>query len=247
MATDTKAKPYGDVEYADPKNGKYPINSADRARAAWSYINMPKNAAQYPMNGVTLSEVKNAIKAACKKFGVDVSDSDNDAGAARADLFRSYPLEDAHIVTRAEGDGSGRLVEAYCAVFDEAAEIRDDEGHYEEEIDRAAFNKRIADVQRSRSGFGLVKVMYNHSMTVHATPSERFSVPCAVTRHLSAESRGLLSGRPIYSVYIPMGTARDWTLFFCVPGEKPGSSLRIADRVESFDSAWNGRLPVTIS
>jgi len=24
-------------------------------------------------------------------------------------------------------------------------------------------------------------------------------------------------------VYIPMGTARDWTLFFCVPGEKPAS------------------------
>jgi len=37
------------------------------------------------------------------------------------------------------------------------------------------------------------------------------------------ESRGLLSGRPIYSVYVSMGTARDWTLFFCVPGEKPQS------------------------
>jgi len=35
------------------------------------------------------------------------------------------------------------------------------------------------------------------------------------------ESRGLLSGRPIYSVYISVGNARDWTLFFCVPGEKP--------------------------
>jgi hypothetical protein len=38
------------------------------------------------------------------------------------------------------------------------------------------------------------------------------------------ESRGLLSGRPIYSVYIPMGTSRDWTLFFCIPGDKPESS-----------------------
>ncbi len=37
------------------------------------------------------------------------------------------------------------------------------------------------------------------------------------------ESRGMLSGRPIYSVYVSMGTARDWTLFFCVPGEKPAS------------------------
>jgi hypothetical protein len=34
------------------------------------------------------------------------------------------------------------------------------------------------------------------------------------------ESRGLLSGRPIYSVYISAGTERDWTLYFCVPNEK---------------------------
>lgn len=188
------SKPYGNVKYADPKNGKYPVDTESHARSAWSYINMPKNAAQYPMNGVTLSEVKSAIKAACKKFGIDVSDNDGDAGgASRSDLFRSYPLEDAHIVTRAEGDGSGRLVEAYCAVFDDPAEIHDHQGDYEEDINRAAFNKRIADVQRSKAGYGLVKVMYNHSMTVHATPSERFSVPCAVNRHLSAESRGLLT------------------------------------------------------
>ncbi|HEY2060041.1 MAG TPA: DUF6582 domain-containing protein [Amycolatopsis sp.] len=187
------SKPYGDVRYADPKNGKYPIDTEAHARAAWSYINQEKNAGQYPMNGVTLSEVKDRIMAACKKFGIDVSDGDSSSGASRSELFRSYPLEDAHIVTRAEGDGSGRLVEAYCAVFDDPAEIRDQEGHYEEEIDRTAFNKRIADVERSRSGYGLVKVMYNHAMTIHATPSERFSVPCAVTRHISAESRGLLT------------------------------------------------------
>jgi hypothetical protein len=35
------------------------------------------------------------------------------------------------------------------------------------------------------------------------------------------ESRGMLSGRPIYSVYISAGTSREWTLFFCVPGQKP--------------------------
>ena len=38
------------------------------------------------------------------------------------------------------------------------------------------------------------------------------------------ESRGLLSGRPIYSVYISAGSARDWTLYFCVPNEKPPST-----------------------
>jgi len=35
------------------------------------------------------------------------------------------------------------------------------------------------------------------------------------------ESRGLLSGRPIYSVYVSVGSVRDWTLFFCIPNEKP--------------------------
>jgi phage head maturation protease len=115
----------------------------------------------------------------------------------RRELFRSYPLEDAHIVRTGEGDSTGRLVEAYCAVFDEAAEIHDHEGHYEEDIDRSAFNKRIADVQRSRSGFGLVKVVYNHGLTLHGTPAERFSLPVAVPKHISAESRGVLT-RSLY-------------------------------------------------
>jgi phage head maturation protease len=125
------------------------------------------------------------------------------AATQRLELFRSYPLEEAHVVTRAEGDGSGRLVEAYCAVFDEAAEIHDHEGHYEEEIDRAAFNKRIADVQRSRAGYGLVKCIYNHGMTLHGTPAERFSLPPAVCKHVSAESRGVLTRS--YYLDTPLG------------------------------------------
>lgn len=73
-------KPYGDVKYADPKNGKYPIDTKEHCKAAWSYINMPKNAAKYPLNGVTLSEVKGRIKAACKHFGIQISDEKNEAG-----------------------------------------------------------------------------------------------------------------------------------------------------------------------
>lgn len=74
-AAKSDKKPYGDVEYADAKNGKYPVDTAEHARAAWSYINQAKNAAQYPMNGVTLSSVKSKIMAACKKFGIQVSGS----------------------------------------------------------------------------------------------------------------------------------------------------------------------------
>ena len=187
-------KPYGDVRYADPKNGKYPIDTEEHARAAWSYINKAANAAQYPMNGVTLSEVKDRIRAACKKFGIEISDDSSSASRGqRAELFRTYALEDAHVVRTGEGDSSGRLVEAYCAVFGEPAEIRDHQGHYEEDIDRAAVNKRIADLQRSRAGFGAAKCIYNHGLTIHGTPAERFSMPCAVTEDIRAESRGVVT------------------------------------------------------
>ena len=67
------SKPYGNVAYADSKNGKYPIDTKAHAKAAWSYINMPKNAAKYPLNGVALSSVKARIMAACKKFGIETS------------------------------------------------------------------------------------------------------------------------------------------------------------------------------
>ena len=34
------------------------------------------------------------------------------------------------------------------------------------------------------------------------------------------ESKELLTGRPIYTVYVALGTPKDWALYFCVPGEK---------------------------
>lgn len=36
----------------------------------------------------------------------------------------------------------------------------------------------------------------------------------------SRESKELLTGRPIYTVYVTLGTPKDWALHFCVPGEK---------------------------
>ena len=60
-------KPYGDVTYADPKNGKYPIDTKEHVKAAWSYINMPKNQKDY--SDSELAEIKGRIKAAAEKFG----------------------------------------------------------------------------------------------------------------------------------------------------------------------------------
>jgi phage head maturation protease len=111
-------------------------------------------------------------------------------GMSRSELFRSYPLEDYHIVRTGEGDSSGRVVEAYMTVFDEETEIYDGQGRYREAIDRAAFNKRIADLERSRNGFAAAKVFYNHGMTIHGTPSDRYSMPTAVCEGIRADTRG---------------------------------------------------------
>ena len=191
-------KPYGNVTYADPKNGKYPIDTHDHAKAAWAYINQAKNAAEYPMNGVTLSEVKDRIRAACKKFGIDISDSDDGGSASRGggEYMRLYPLENIEIL-RSERDGDGRegvIVEAYAAVFGQPAEIADHEGHYIEEIDRAAFDTAIAFAQRNTGGLaGNVKVLYNHGLTVQGTPAPEFQLPIGVPEDIRPEERGLLT------------------------------------------------------
>ena len=70
------AEPYGDVKYADPGyNGekKYPIDNPDHIRSAWAYINVPKNAAFYKPN--QLAAIKQRIKAAAAKAGIEISDS----------------------------------------------------------------------------------------------------------------------------------------------------------------------------
>ena len=186
-------KPYGDVTYADPKNGKYPIDTHDHAKAAWSYINMPKNAAKYPLNGVSLSEVKARIKAACKKFGIDVSDDDTSDSSSRAEplpFVRSFPLQDISI--RAGGDG--RTVDAYATVFDTPAPIHDQDGDYIEVIDRRAFDRILPKLAPSgdRTGWRC-GVFYNHGMTLHGTPSDRNSLPIGVPMEIRADDHGLFT------------------------------------------------------
>jgi HK97 family phage prohead protease len=156
----------------------FPIHDAAHVRNALS------RAPQSPFGDKAMPK----IRAAAKKFGVQMSDS-----SARAEFLRFYPLEDIHIVRSADGGGDGRVVEAYAAVFDQEAEIQDHEGHYLETIDRAAFNRVIDHIQRSRSGLSAIKVLYNHGMTIGGTPSDRFSLPIGVPVEIRAEQRGLLT------------------------------------------------------
>ena len=63
---------YGDVEFADSTNKKYPIDSPEHIRAAWSYINHKDNAAKYDADEV--KTIKNRIKQAAKKQGVEIDE-----------------------------------------------------------------------------------------------------------------------------------------------------------------------------
>lgn len=61
---------YGDVEFADPVNNKYPIDTAEHVRAAWSYINHAASAAKYDAPDVRT--IKERIRRAVQRFGVEI-------------------------------------------------------------------------------------------------------------------------------------------------------------------------------
>jgi len=69
-------KPYGDVEYADPgyrdNKKRYPIDTPEHVRAAWSYINQSQNAGMYDAG--QLKAIKDKIRAAAKKHGVQIAE-----------------------------------------------------------------------------------------------------------------------------------------------------------------------------
>jgi phage head maturation protease len=145
----------------------------------------------WPAEHAALEKHAGRAAMADKKPGTDVSGDSQPAFRADTVFFRTYELEDIRVVKRAEGDGSGRLVEAYAAVFNVPAEIRDAEGHYNEENDPTAFNRSIDHAARaSRSPF---RCIYNHGMTIHGTPAERFSIPIGTPEEVRAETRGLLT------------------------------------------------------
>jgi hypothetical protein len=58
------ADKYGDVPFADPKNNKYPIDTEEHIRAAWSYINHPDESSKY--SAEDLATIKERIVAAWK-------------------------------------------------------------------------------------------------------------------------------------------------------------------------------------
>ena len=106
--------PYGHVHYADnglQKDGKkrYPLDTKEHAESAWGYINQEGNADKY--SAEDLATVKAAIKTACKKFGVAISEDDDGGGkkstssSGRQPAAQDQQDRDGHADPGQEGTG----------------------------------------------------------------------------------------------------------------------------------------------
>jgi hypothetical protein len=67
---------YGDVEFADPVNRKYPIDTPKHIRAAWSYVNHKDNAAKYYRDEI--ETIKGRTMQAAKTHGIEIDPATKD-------------------------------------------------------------------------------------------------------------------------------------------------------------------------
>ena len=67
-------KKYGETQFADPVNKKYPINTPGRLKAAWAYIHQPSNAAKY--SAAEARTIKSRIRREAKARVVELPDPD---------------------------------------------------------------------------------------------------------------------------------------------------------------------------
>lgn len=172
----------------------FPIHDAAHVRNALA------RASQSPFGEKAMPK----IRAAAKKFGVQVSDEDTSRsenieliGLKQGIITRTYPIDDIDVQSgkvtceRCGKDASGRMVDAYAAVFDTQTEIYDDHGHYMETIDRSAFNRTINN--SSRNNFKNVSVFYNHGKTLYGTPAEMYSLSLGHVAAIRSDAHGLLT------------------------------------------------------
>lgn len=97
---------------------------------------------------------------------------------------RTYVLDDLTV----RSDGSGRIVEAYAAVFSKRSEIHDQDGHYQEENSPTSFNRTIS--HKGPTGFG---VLFNHGRTVDGGPNPAATMPIGVPIEVRADSTGVFT------------------------------------------------------
>jgi HK97 family phage prohead protease len=96
---------------------------------------------------------------------------------------RQYVLDDLHV----RADGTGRIVEAYAAVFRTQSEIRDQDGHYFEELASTSFDRTI---QHKGTSFG---VLFNHGRTIDGAPNPMATMPIGVPLEVKPDEKGVFT------------------------------------------------------
>ena len=95
---------YGDVDFADEKNKKYPIDTEAHIRAAWNYINKRANAAKYSADDA--ASIKRKIVAAWKRK----IDKDGPPSADDGDKAESSFVVSASATTIFDGQAPENIV-----------------------------------------------------------------------------------------------------------------------------------------
>jgi len=178
--------PDSDFAYIEPGGSKdsggktvprslrhFPVHDAAHVRNALA------RAPQSPFGEIAMPK----IRAAAKKFGVEVADDSSSSSTRSVALpyTRSFALDDIGIKP-----GDGRTVDAYAAVFNTPRPVVDQDGEYEELIDPGAFTAAL----RAKT---TLPVLFNHGLTLFGTPSERYSVPIGVVEDIRVDGNGLFT------------------------------------------------------
>ena len=157
----TAKAPYGtETTYADPgyqSDGvkRYPLDTEQHCRAAWSYINQADNAAKYTADQV--AAIKSKIKAAGKKYGISFAEDETKSTLTPdIDVVRAVALPTELRAAMAVDDGLGVLT-GYFSTFDVWYPVESKfEGRFLERAASAAFSETI---DRDRAA---MKVLFDH-------------------------------------------------------------------------------------
>jgi phage head maturation protease len=145
------------------------------------------------------------VRAAAKRLGVEVAGEPAMASRAAdldtwpAVITRAYALDDVSVrpgrinCETCGRDATGRIVDAYAAVFNQEALIEENGRRYRESNHPDAFNKRLADLSRSRRRFGDVAVFYHHGLNLYGEPVAAAPHPVGHPMAIRADAHGLLT------------------------------------------------------
>ena len=181
---------FADIGYQADGQRRYPIDTPDHAQLTWAAIHEPGNAARY--DGRSLAKVKARTAVAMRAFGLDPEPVAQARVLSEAGLLlRSSPSTYARVFAlddiQISRSGDGRTVEAYAATFGNPYEVKDQHGHYNEVIERGAFNRTLQGAGRN------AMCVYNHGMTIHGTPDGMASLPLGKPLEIKPDGKGLLT------------------------------------------------------